>query len=132
MEFEMTWIVPVARVLFAALFVMAGLRHLFPSAQEVGYARSQGVPLADVAVRIAGVLALVGGLSVLLGVYARVGALLLVAFLVPVTLMLHRFWGLPDKTMAAMQQTQFTKNVALLGGALLIAWFGSGPFSLAG
>jgi putative oxidoreductase len=89
-----------------------------------------GVPAPKIAVPLAGLLAVVGGLSVALGVYAQVGGLLLVAFLVPVTLALHRFWGLPDPGMAAMQRVQFEKNLALVGGALLVAALGSGPFSL--
>jgi putative oxidoreductase len=42
---------------------------------------------------------------------------------------MHRFWGLPDPAMARMQYIQFSKNLSMLGGALLIAYFGAGPFS---
>ncbi len=97
----------------------------------VGFAAAMGVPAARLAVPLAGLLAVLGGLSVALGFHARIGAALLVAFLLPVTLTLHRFWGLADPGAAASQRVQFEKNVALLGGALLVAWFGSGPFSLA-
>ena len=72
-----------------------------------------------------------GGLSVLLGFHARLGAWLLVLFLAPVTLTIHRFWGIPDRGAAAMQRIQFIKNSALIGAALLIAYLGSGPYSLA-
>jgi putative oxidoreductase len=78
-------IVVVGRVLFSFLFVMAALGHF--SHQAVAYAASQGVPLASVAVPFSGVLALAGGLSIMLGYRARLGAWLLFLFLVPVTLL---------------------------------------------
>ena len=68
--------------------------------------------------RASGILALLGGLSILLGYRARFGAFLIVLFLVPVTLFMHKFWGLSDPQMAMMQRVNFLKNVALLGGAL--------------
>jgi putative oxidoreductase len=75
-------------------------------------------------------MALAGGLSILVGWHARAGAWLLVLFLVPVTLAMHAFWAVPDPMMRMMQQGMFMKNLGLLGGALLIAYFGAGPVSL--
>lgn len=120
--------VPLGRALFAAIFIVAGFTHF--STDTIHHAARQGVPLAEILVPLSGMLALAGGLAVLLGYHARIGAWLLVLFLVPVTLMMHAFWKAPDWTMAAMQQVMFMKNVAMLGGALLIAYFGAGPFSL--
>ena len=71
-----------------------------------------------------------GGLSVLLGYRAKLGAWLIVVFLVPVTLMMHNFWAVHDPVMAQMQMVMFMKNISILGGALLISQFGAGPFSL--
>ena len=122
------FIVPAARVLFASIFLMAGLGHF--SAQSIGYAASQGVPLASIAVPLSGVLALLGGASILLGYKARLGAWLIVLFMVPVTLMMHKFWGLSDPMAATIQKVMFMKNVAITAGALLITYFGAGPFSL--
>jgi putative oxidoreductase len=64
-----------------------------------------------------------------LGYRARIGAWLLI-FLVPVTLMMQNFWAVKDPTMAQMQMVMFMKNLSMLGGALLISQFGSGPCSL--
>jgi len=88
------------------------------------------VPLASVAVPLSGVLAIVGGLGILLGYRAKLGAWLIVVFLVPVTLMMHKFWTVPDPMMSQIQMILFMKNVSMLGGALLISQFGAGPFSL--
>ncbi|HEU5304317.1 MAG TPA: DoxX family protein [Gemmatimonadales bacterium] len=120
--------VPVGRALFGAIFILAAWNHL--SEPAIDYAASQGVPLPWLLVPISGLIALAGGLSVLLGYHARQGAGLLVLFLVPVTLALHQFWGVQDPASAQMQQSMFMKNLSMLGGALLIAYFGAGPLSL--
>ena len=55
---------------------------------------------------------------------------LLVLFLVPVTFMMHKFWGISDPMTAQVQMTMFMKNVSMLGGALVISQLGAGPLSL--
>jgi putative oxidoreductase len=121
-------LVPLARVLLSAIFIEAGPNHF--SANAIGYARSAGVPFAEVLVPASGILALLGGLSVLMGWRARLGAAMLVLFLVPVTLTMHAFWKVSDPMMSQMQLAMFMKNLGLLGGALLVVHFGAGPFSL--
>lgn len=54
----------------------------------------------------------------------------MIAFLVPVTLMMHDFWNVTEPAARMMQRISFMKNLAILGGGLLVAYFGSGPFSL--
>ncbi len=116
------------RFFFVLIFLMSGPLHF--SKQEVAYAAAQGVPLASILVPFSGVLAFAGSLSILLGYRAKLGAWLLVLFLVPVTVMMHNFWAVHDPMMAQIQMPFFMKNVAMLGGALLISQFGAGPFSL--
>jgi len=98
--------------------------------QTVAYAASRGVPLASLAVPFSGLLALAGGLSILLGYRARIGAWLIVLFLVGVTPMMHNFWTVTDPMMYQMQMVMFMKNVSMLGGALVVSQLGSGPWSL--
>jgi len=121
-------LVPIARLLFAAIFLMSAPGHF--QAGTIAYAAQQGVPFASVLVPFSGILGIAGGLSVLLGWHARAGAWLLVAFLVPVTLAMHAFWTVSDPTMRMFQQAFFMKNLAMLGGALGIAYWGAGPVSL--
>jgi putative oxidoreductase len=121
-------IVLLGRLLFVAVFLMFGPGHF--TKPVIGYAASQGVPLASIAVPLSGVVAIAGGLSILLGYRAKIGAWLIVLFLLPVTFMLHKFWAVSDPMMAQLQMAMFMKNVALMGGALLISQFGAGPFSL--
>jgi putative oxidoreductase len=86
--------------------------------------------LASLLVPFSGVLAFAGGLSILLGYRAKLGAWLIALFLVPVTLMMHNFWAVHDPMMAQIHMAMFMKNVSMLGGALLISQFGAGSFSL--
>jgi len=121
-------LVPIGRALFVLIFLSSVPEHF--SRGAIDAAAAHGVPLATIAVPVSGILALLGGLSVLLGFRARFGALLLVLFLVPVTLFMHKFWGLSDPQMATMQRVNFLKNTALVGGALMMMYFGSGPYSI--
>jgi putative oxidoreductase len=118
------------RILFSAIFVVSGFFHFSP--QEIAYAANSGVPAPGFLVPASGILAMAGGLSILFGYRARIGAWLLVLFLVPVTLMLHNFWAVKDPMMAQVQMAMFMKNVSMIGGALLISQFGAGPLSLDG
>jgi putative oxidoreductase len=115
------------RVFFSLIFILAGLNHF--SRQTIAFAASQGVPLASIAVPLSGVIAVVGGLSILLGYRAKSGAWLIALFLISVT-PLHNFWAVHDPMMAQVQMIMFMKNISMLGGALLISQFGAGPLSL--
>jgi putative oxidoreductase len=128
---ELAWTrygVPVGRALFAAIFLLAGPEH-FKTA-TIAQAGRMGVPFAGLMVPVSGVLAMIGGLSVLLGFRARAGAAMLVLFLLPVTLAMHAFWSVADPQAAQIQVVMFFKNLALIGAAMLIGHFGAGPFSL--
>jgi len=118
----------VGRVLYSLIFLMTILGHF--SQGYIGYAAQAGVPAAALLVPLSGVIAIAGGLSVALGYRAKLGAWLLVLFLVPVTLAMHNFWTVTDPMMRGMQMALFMKNVSMLGAALLIAYFGAGPVSL--
>ncbi len=84
--------------------------------------------MSHVVMALAIVVAMIGGLSVLIGLRARVGAVLLIIFLVPATLIMHNFWAAPAGQMHG-EILVFLKNIALLGGLLMIIAFGSGGMS---
>jgi putative oxidoreductase len=120
----------VGRLIFAFIFVTSGPHHFM--SQTIAYAASQGVPMASIAVPFSGLLALLGGLSIVLGYHARIGGWLIALFLVCITPMMHNFWAVSDPMAHQMQMIMFMKNLSMLGGALLITQFGSGPWSLDG
>lgn len=121
-------LVPLGRALFAAIFLAAVPGHF--TAAYVSYAAEAGVPMAGILVPLFGLIALGGGLSILLGFHARFGGWLVIAFLLPITFSMHNFWAVADPTMRAFQQAQFMKNIAMIGAALLIAYWGAGPISV--
>lgn len=124
----MRMLVPVGRVLFALIFITSLFGHF--SGAAIDMAAAHGVPLATIVVPLSGILALLGGLSVAIGYRARFGALLILLFLVPVTLVMHKFWGIDDPQVAALQKAMFMKNVSMAGAALLVMFHGAGPCSL--
>jgi putative oxidoreductase len=124
----MKFLFPLGRFLFALIFIVAAPRHF--SHEGIQHATELGVPFASILVPLSGVLALGGGLSVVVGYKARWGAWALVAFLVPVSFWMHAFWKLHDPAAIHTQQAMFFKNLSILGAALLIAGFGAGPISI--
>jgi putative oxidoreductase len=124
----MKYLVLLGRICFSLIFLSSSFFHF--TSQAIAYAGSQGVPLASLAVPLAGIMALFGALSIIMGFKAKWGAWVLIVFLIPVTIMMHNFWAVTDPMMHQMQMTMFLKNIALLGGALLITHFGAGPLSL--
>ena len=127
-EAHMLYAALAGRQLFSIIFIIASARHFTPEAIES--AAQHGVPVPALLVPLSGVIALVGGLSLLLGFHTRIGAWLLVIFLVPVTLMMHNFWAAPDLVTFQIERAMFLKNLTMLGGALLISYYGAGPLSL--
>ena len=103
----------IGRVVFSFFFIYSGFNHLTKLSMYSQYAGSSGVPAPTVAVAVTGLMLLGGGLSILLGVQPKWGAALLIVFLVPTAVMVHKFWGISDPMMAANQAAHFWKNIAL-------------------
>jgi putative oxidoreductase len=121
-------IVFLGRLLFTLIFAVAGLHHFTSGA--IAYAASKGLPMASILVPFSGVLAVVGGLAILLGFRAKIGAWLIVLFLLVITPKMHNFWAVSNPMLHEIQYAMFMKNLSMMGGALLITQFGSGPWSL--
>jgi uncharacterized membrane protein YphA (DoxX/SURF4 family) len=110
----------IGRILFVALFINSAIGHLTQTQALSGYAQSRGVPAAKVATQVSGVVMLVGALMLLLGIWADLGALLLMLFLVPTAVLMHAFWKETDAQAKQLEMIQFMKDMALAGAALLI------------
>lgn len=114
----------VARLLLGLIFVMSGISKItgFEGTQQ--YMASHGIPLTAFFLVAAIVVEILGGLSVILGLWARAGATVLCLFLIPATLIFHTDFS---------QQTQlimFLKNISIMGGLLFVVAFGSGPYRI--
>lgn len=110
----------IGRILFVILFIGSGIGHLTKREAMVGYGKSMGLPGADLMVPLTGIQLLVGGLLVLLGIWADLGALLLFLFVIPTAFVMHAFWKFDDAEMRQSQMVHFQKNLALGGAALML------------
>ena len=110
----------IGRILFAFMFVMSGLNHLTKADHMVGYAQFKGVPSPKLAVQGSGVVLLLGGLSVILGVWAELGAIVLAALLIVMAVKMHNFWSIEDPQAKQADMIGFMKNISMAGGAIFM------------
>jgi putative oxidoreductase len=110
----------IGRVLFGGYFLYNAYQHLKNSKNLAGYAQMKGVPQPRVAVIASGILLLLGGLSVLLGIEMVIGMWLLVAFMLPTTIIMHAFWKEKDPQARMHEQIAFGKNIAILGALFIM------------
>src|ERR1700745_3867632 len=109
----------IGRIIFCGYWLMASLNHFKNLNYMSEYAKARGTPSPKLAVAGTGVILLLGGLSMLLGVYPVVGIILLIVFLLGVSFQIHSFWKLDDAQMKQIDMINFTKNMALVGALLM-------------
>ncbi|MCD2202506.1 DoxX family protein [Halobacterium sp. KA-6] len=107
----------VGRVLFGGLIAFQGVNHFTNVDQLTGYADAKGVPAPRVGVVASGVMLILGGLSILAGAYATIGAGMVAVFLLVTSPAIHDFWAASEEQ-AQSEMTDFIKNGELLGAAL--------------
>ena len=122
-------IVVSARVLLALMFILAGFSKFTGLEGTAGYIASKGLPLATLLALGAAALELFGGLALALGLKARWAAGALAVFTLLATFLFHNFWAMPADQ-AFVNQLMFMKNLAVIGGLLMVVAFGAGPASV--
>lgn len=108
------------RVLFTLLFISSGINHFTKTAAMTGYAQYKKVPMAKLSVYLSGLMILSGGIFIVLGFYADLGALLIAIFLLPTSFLMHAFWKENDATAKQNESIAFFKDLSLAGAALII------------
>ena len=117
----------IGRALLAAIFLLSGFNKIMNPAGTQQYMVAMGMTRATSLFYLGAVaLELGGGLSVLPGDWARLGAWGLILFMIPTAMIFHANFG--DQN----QMIHFLKNVAMTGGLLYVATFGAGRISLDG
>jgi len=119
------------RLLLASLFLPAGIGKITGFAGTVGYITSVGMPLPTVAAALALAVELLGGLALVLGWGTRFAALVLAVFTLVASFYFHAYWAVPVEQQM-MMKLLFTKNIAVVGGLLVLAAFGAGAWSVDG
>ena len=119
----------IGRILFVALFLPAGIGKLTGFAGTVGYISSIGLPLPTLGEALALIVEIVGSLALLVGFQTRIAALVLAVFTLVASIFFHAYWAAaPDQ--AFIVQLLFFKNIAVVGGLLVLAAQGAGGWSL--
>lgn len=124
----MKYVQLLGRALFSLIFLLSPVKHF--STQTIAYAASQGVPFANLLVPASGIMALLGAISIIIGYKARIGSILLVAFLLPITFTIHNFWTISDPIFSELQSAMFMKKISMMGAALFIGHTGTGSLSI--
>jgi len=119
----------VGRILMGILFLTAGWGKLTNVAGATGYFTGLGIPSPELMPYLVGGLEFVLGICLILGLATRYAAVVAFIFVLVATAIAHRYWTYPPQAQAA-QYGQFTKNLAIMGGALYVLVSGAGRFSL--
>lgn len=119
----------VGRLLLALLFVPAGIGKITGFAGTAGYIASKGLPMPELGALVAIVVEVGGGLALIAGFGTRLAALVLALFTLVATFIFHNYWGVPAEQ-AFVQQLMFFKNIAVVGGLLVLAAHGAGAWSV--
>jgi putative oxidoreductase len=119
-----------ARILISQIFILSGAMKVMDPASTAAQMEGRGMFWIPFFLWSAAAVELGGGLSLLVGYKARLGALALFLFLIPVTLTFHNFWTYPDPKEQQQNMILFMHNLTLMGGLILLMAFGPGPFSV--
>jgi len=113
-----------ARILISTIFIIAAINKAMNPSGTENYIAAAGIPAAGVLSVLVIMVEIFGGLSILLGFKAKWGAIALFMFLIPATLIFH------TEFTDQIQSIMLLKNLAMMGGLLMVANYGSGPYSL--
>jgi len=119
----------VGRILLAVIFIKSGWGKIGGFEQTAGMMATKGLPFPEVLLVVTILVEIGAGLLLAIGYKARWAALAFAIWLIPVTLVFHKFWGIPADQVQ-MQSINFYKNVAILGGMLMVFAFGPGRYSV--
>jgi putative oxidoreductase len=118
------WILLLGRVLFVLFYLNSGIFfHLGKGSMAIGFATQMRFPVPLLAAWPSGLWLVLGSLSIVLGAWADVGALMLALFVVVAALWFHRFWTIEDPQQRQPQQQNFIRNATFLGACLIIFAF---------
>lgn len=108
------------RVLMGAIFVQSGFGKLTGLDGFTNMLAQHGVPMPTIFAPIGAAVEFFGGLAIVLGVWTRYAAVLMILFVIVATAISHRYWEFADPTVRRMQEINFSKNLTIIGGFLFL------------
>ncbi len=117
------------RVALGAIFVKSGLQKLMALGAFAATLAGRGVPQSSVWAVIGATVEFVGGILIVTGFRTREASLLMILFVIVATGISHRYWEFAEAA-RRLQESQFFKNLSIIGGFLLLVAAGSGRFGL--
>jgi len=119
------------RVIFSGVFLLSGFNNILHFSQlSLEIADHTLIANAGLLLGLGILFQVGGGILVLLGLYTRIGALMLFMFMLTLTFLYHPFWMYNGTAQMMTQLQQFMKNMVICGAALYIVAFGGGRLSL--
>jgi putative oxidoreductase len=119
----------IARILLAAIFIIAGLSKIGGFESTVAYIASKGLPAPGLIAALTIAIEVLGGIAIVLGYKARIAAFVLAMFTILAAVIFHNFWDAPADQ-AYVQNIMFMKNLSIAGGLFLLTIFGVGGLSI--
>jgi putative oxidoreductase len=119
----------IGRLLIVYIFATSGLAKIFDWSGNVQYMSTRHLPLIPVLLAIAMLIEVLGSICLVTGLYARAAAFIMFLYLTAVTVLFHNYWAFSGM-LSGTQETHFRKNLAIMGGLLMIAAQGPGKWAL--
>lgn len=126
---SLEWAYVLARIGLALLFLWSGYGKLMDVSSTASYMAKAGMPMPEVLVWPAVLIELIAGAMLVVGFKVRWAAVALIVYTIIATFYFHAFWAIPADQMR-MQQIQFMKNIAIIGGLLAVLAHGSGRYAI--
>ena len=117
------------RLMITYIFATSGIGKIFSWSDNVAYMNTRHLPLIPLLLAAALVIEVVGSVCLVTGYQARIAAFVMFGYTTAVTLLFHNYWA-ANEAMAGMQETHFRKNLAIMGGLLMLAYSGPGKWAL--
>ena len=117
------------RLMITYIFATSGVGKIFSWSENVAYMSTRHLPLIPMLLAAALAIEVAGSVCLVTGYQARVAAFVMFWYTTAVTLLFHNYWA-ANEAMAGMQETHFRKNLAIMGGLLMLAYSGPGKWAL--
>ena len=117
------------RLLITYIFATSGIAKVFSWSGNVAYMSTRHLPFISALLAVAAFVELAGSICLITGYRARIAAVVMFLYMIAVTLLFHNYWA-ANPNLAGIQETHFRKNLAIMGGLLMLAYGGPGAWAL--